>query len=122
MQIDKNVKFVTTPFLSQKRKARPAFKREVEISKQLELDDKICSSDNLANIDDILNENDNLKTEIQSIYEEKGRAAIFRSKCRWVEESDQINTSLIWKNKTITRRQLPNFKLMITDRNSKGRG
>ena len=38
-----------------KRKERAAFKRETEISKQLEeLDYKICNSDNLLNIDDIL--------------------------------------------------------------------
>ena len=65
-----------------KRKARAAFKRETEISKQLEeLDYKICNSDNLSNIDDILNEYDNLKIEMQVKYEEKGRTAIFRSKC-----------------------------------------
>ena len=68
-----------------KRKVRAAFKRETEISKQLEeLDFKICNSDNLSkyHIYDILNEYENLKIEIQAIYEEKGRAAIFPSKCR----------------------------------------
>jgi len=61
-----------------KRKARDAFKRESEISKQLEeLDYKICNSDNLSNIDDISNEYKSLKIEMQTIYEEKGRAAIF---------------------------------------------
>ena len=33
--------------------------------------------------------NEVLKTELQSIYEEKGRAAIFRSKCRWVEKGER---------------------------------
>jgi len=69
-----------------KRKARDAFQRESEISKQLEeLDYKICNSDNLSNIDDILNEYESFKMEMRTIYEEKGRAAIFRSRCRWVE-------------------------------------
>ena len=73
-----------------KRKARATFKRETEISKQLEeLDYKICNSDNLSNIDDILNENENLKIEMHAIYEEKGRTAIFRSKCRWVEKGER---------------------------------
>ena len=72
-----------------KTKARAAFKQETEISKQLEeLDYKICNSDNLSNIDDILNEYENLKIEMQAIYEEKGRVAIFRSKCRWVEKGE----------------------------------
>ena len=73
-----------------KRKARDVFKRESEISKQLEeLDHKICNSDNLSNIDDILNEYESLKIEMQTIYEEKGRAAIFRSKWRWVEKGER---------------------------------
>ena len=73
-----------------KRKARAAFKREIEISKHLEeLDYKICNSDNLSNIDDILNGYENLKIEMQAIYEEKGRAAIFLSKCRWVEKGER---------------------------------
>ena len=46
--------------VSKVRKARAAFKRETEISKQLEeLDYKICNTDNLSNIDDILNEYEN---------------------------------------------------------------
>ena len=32
---------------------------------------KICNNDNLSNIDDILNEYENLKTEMQTIYEKK---------------------------------------------------
>ena len=73
-----------------KRKARAAFKRETEISKQLEeLDYKICNSDNLSNIGDILNEYENLKIEMQTIYEEKGRVAIFRSKCPLVEKGER---------------------------------
>jgi len=73
-----------------KRKAKAAFKRETEITKQLEeLDYKICNSDNLSNIDDILNEYESLKTKMQTICEEKGRAAIFRSKCQWVEKGQR---------------------------------
>ena len=39
----------------------------------------------------ILKEYEDLKTEIQFIYDEKGRAAIFRSKCCWVEKGEQPN-------------------------------
>ena len=73
-----------------KRKARALSLREEEISKRLEeLDETICNSTNLLNIDHILKEYDTLKTEINSIYENKGKAAIFRSKCRWVEEGER---------------------------------
>ena len=44
---------------------------------------------NSPGIDPVLNEYDNLKAELQSIYEKKGRSAIFRSKYRWVEESER---------------------------------
>ncbi|KAL9959075.1 hypothetical protein ACROYT_G036156 [Oculina patagonica] len=73
-----------------KRKARVALKRELQISKRLEeLENEICNSDNLADIDNSLTEYDKLKSEYQSIYEEKGRAAIFRSKCKWVEKGER---------------------------------
>ena len=73
-----------------KKEVRATFKQETEISKQLEeLDYKICNSDNLSNIYDILNEYENLKIEMQAIYEEKGCAAIFRSKCWWVEKGER---------------------------------
>ena len=32
---------------------------------------------------------DDLKTELQTIYTKKGNAAIFRSKCRWVEKGER---------------------------------
>ena len=73
-----------------KKEARATFKWETEISKQLEeLDYKICNSDNLSSIYDILNEYENLKIEMQAIYEEKGCATIFQSKCRWVEKGER---------------------------------
>ena len=36
-----------------------------------------------------MKEYEDLKTELQSIYEKKGKAAIFRSKCRWVEKGER---------------------------------
>ena len=99
-----------------KRKARATFKRETEISKQLEeLDYKICNSDNLSNIDDILNEYENLKIEMQAIYEEKRRAAISDLNADGGrKESDRLNISSILKNETITGKQSPNSKQTIT--------
>ena len=40
------------------------------------------------NIDGILKQYDDLKKELQHQYENKGKPAIFRSKCRWVEKGE----------------------------------
>ena len=52
-----------------------------------ELDNVICKSDNLDNVEKELKYYDELKRELNEIYERKGRAAMFRSKCRWVEKA-----------------------------------
>ena len=73
-----------------KGKAQAIRKHEVEIKQQLdEMDKIICKSRNLDNIDGILKQYDDLKKELQYQYENKGKAAIFRSKCRWVEEGEE---------------------------------
>ena len=73
-----------------KRKAQIVRKRETVIKEQLdELDKKICNSQNLDNIDPILKQYDELKKELQQQYNNKGKAAIFRSKCRWLEEGEK---------------------------------
>jgi len=62
----------------------------VEIKQLLdELDKIICNSQNLDNIDGILKQCDDLKKELQHQYNNKGKGAIFRSKCRWVEEGEK---------------------------------
>ena len=73
-----------------KKKAKATTNRELEIRRQLEiLDRNICDNFNSPSIAHILNEYEDLKMELQSIYEEKGRAAIFRSKCRWVKKGER---------------------------------
>ena len=52
------------------------------------LDELICNNFHAPDIDQVLNEFDHLKTELQTIYTKKGKAAIFRSKCRWVEKGE----------------------------------
>ena len=37
----------------------------------------------------MLQEYENLKTELRSIYEDKGKQAMFRAKCRWVENGER---------------------------------
>ena len=73
-----------------KGKAQAIRKHEAEIKQQLdELAKIICNSQNLDNTDEILKQYDDLKKELQHQYENKGKAAIFRSKCRWVEEGEK---------------------------------
>ena len=73
-----------------KRKASITNRREIEIKECLEeLDDTICNSDNLQNVERELKLFDNLKKELEVIYEHKGRAAMFRSKCRWIEQGER---------------------------------
>lgn len=77
--------------LCAKQKSRSLYQREKEISKRLEyLDTIICNSNiNLLNISDTLNEYEALKTELHSIYDRKGKAAMFPSKCRWIEKGEK---------------------------------
>ena len=64
-----------------KGKAQTIKKCETVIKEQLdELEKKICNSQNLDNIDPILKQYE-LKKELQQHYDNKGKAAIFRSKC-----------------------------------------
>ena len=70
-----------------KGKAQAICKHEVEIKHQLdEMDKIICNSQSLDNINGIPKQYDDLKKELQYQYENKDKAAIFRSKCCWVEE------------------------------------
>ena len=73
-----------------KNKAKLMNRRELEITRQLEnLDCIICNNFSSPGIDAILREYEHLKTELQTIYEDKGRAGIFRSKSRWVEKGEK---------------------------------
>ena len=73
-----------------KGKAKIRNMRELEVNKLLEeLDNVICNSDNLENVEKELKYYDELKRELNEIYERKGRAAMYRSKCRWVEKGER---------------------------------
>ena len=64
--------------------------REKKIKRQLdELDDIICNNFQHPDIDKILDKYSELKNEFESIYEQKGKAAMFRSKSRWLEEGER---------------------------------
>ena len=76
-----------------KRKAKNMVLREEELQKRMEeLDQIICNSNDLQNIEDTLNEYDALKTKVNTMYEQKGKAAMFHSKCRWIEEGERPTT------------------------------
>ena len=80
----------TTTISFSKGKAQAIRKHEADIKQQLDTRHKIiCNSQNLDNIDGILKQYDDLKKELQHQYKNKGKAAIFRSKCRWVEKGEK---------------------------------
>ena len=73
-----------------KNKAKSIYCREMEIWRQLNvLDDISCNNFHSYEIDLVLKEFNKVKTEIQSLYDKKGLAAIFRSKCRWIETGER---------------------------------
>lgn len=75
-----------------KKKAKILNKREFEVKQQLDtLDVRICASSDLQNIDQELKMYDDLKKELQKLYERKGKAAMFRAKCRWLENWERPN-------------------------------
>ena len=79
-----------TTILFSKNKAKLTNTKESQIKARLEeLDRLICNNFNSPDIDNVLKEYENLKIELQSIYDQKGKASIFRSKCRWVEKGER---------------------------------
>ena len=74
-----------------KGKAKETSKREHTIKDELEnLDHIIYNSCDLMNIDYELKQYEDLKNELQQLYENKGEAAKFRSKCLWVEKGERL--------------------------------
>lgn len=103
------MEFRSTTISYSKTKSKLVQVREEEVKSRPEvLDHIICNNFNSPGIDPVLNKYDNLKAELQSIYEKKGRSAIFRSKCRWVEEGERPTKYLFnlekknYNKKTIT--------------------
>ena len=98
--------------------------REEEVKNRLEVLDHItCNNFNTPGIDPVLIEYDNLKAELQSIYEKKGRSrsAIFRSKCRWVEEGERptkyfFNLKKNYNKKTLNFMEKMEQQLKMRDR------
>ena len=73
-----------------KRKAQMNHNKENEIKRQLdELDNLICNNFQHPDINNILEKYSKLKKDFELIYEQKGKAAMFRSKCRWLENGER---------------------------------
>jgi len=73
-----------------KGKAKNIRNREQDITRELDqLDAIICNNFSSPNIEAVLREYDQLKNELKSIYEENGKQAMFRAKCRWVENGER---------------------------------
>ena len=73
-----------------KSKAKCISNREQELRRRIDqLDAFICDNFSSPYIDGILREYNELKSEPKSIYEEKGRQAMFRAKCRWIENGER---------------------------------
>ena len=84
------MKIRSTTIAYTKHKAKLSRDRLLEIRRQLEqLDDIICNNFFSLNINQVLQAYDDLKTELKSFYENKGKQAMFRAKCRWVENGER---------------------------------
>ena len=74
-----------------KHKGKQCRNRVTELQNRLEaLETMINNSNNEEQISAEITEYDNLKTELQRIYEAKGKGAILRSKVRWVEQGENL--------------------------------
>ena len=96
-----------------KNKSKSIRNREQELIRKLDhLDGTICNNFSSPHIDGVLREYDELKTELQSIYEEKGKQAKFRAKSRWVENGERPTKYFFnleksnYKKKTISELRL----------------
>ena len=73
-----------------KYKGKQCRNRVTELQNHLEaLKIIINNSHNEEQLSAEIREYDNLKTELQRIYEAKGKGAILRSKARWVEQGEK---------------------------------
>ena len=90
-----------------KSKARCISNREQELRRRIDqLDVIICDSFSSPYIDGVLREYDELKMELKSIYEEKGKQAMFRAKCRWIENGERPTKYFFILKKVITTKKL----------------
>ena len=86
-----------------KGKAMETRNRELIMKEEMDrLDRIICSNSDITSVDEELTHYDNLKKELQQIYENKGEAAKFRSKCMWAEKAKDLQNIFSISKKEIT--------------------
>lgn len=74
-----------------KHKGKQCKNRVTELQNSLEaLEITINNSNNEEQLSGEIVEYDNLKTELQRIYEAKGKGGILRSKVRWAEQGENL--------------------------------
>ena len=74
------------------------------------LDHIICSNSDITSVDEELKQYDNLKKELQQIYENKGEAAKFQSKCMWAEKGERP-TKYFFQSRKKKLQQEGNFRI-----------
>ena len=107
-----------------KYKSKVSRDRAEEIRHQLEqLDDTICNNFLSPDINQLLLYYDNLKSDLQSLYENIGKQAMFRAKCRWVEQGERptkyffnLEKRNYNKKKTIRELRLEDESTTINDK------
>ena len=81
------IRGITIPF--SKNKAKQLHQKERDIQNRLQVLDRVISnSPNTDCIKNEINEYNNLKEEIDLIYQ-KGKGSIIRSKCKWIERGEK---------------------------------
>ena len=77
--------------------------REQELRRRIDqLDVIICDNFSSPYIDEVLREYDELKMELKSIYEEKGKQAMFRANYRWIKNGERPTKFFLILKKVIT--------------------
>ena len=86
--IKMEIRSLTIPFSKNKAKQSRNVEKDIE-NRLYEIDELIANSNGLQNIDSELKEYERLKHDLQDIYDNKGKGAIFRSKVRWTEGGEK---------------------------------
>ena len=104
-----------------KSKAECISNRAQESRRRLDqLDAIICDNFSSPYIDGVLREYDGLKTELKSIYEEKGKQTMFRAKCRRIENGERPTKFFSVLKKVVTTKKLSvNFDYKMIHRRPK---
>ena len=89
--IKMEIRGITIPF--SKNKAKQLHQKERDIQNRLQVLDRVISnSPNTDCIKNEINEYNNLKEEIDLIYQKKGKGSIIRSNCKWIERGEKPTT------------------------------